>query len=557
MGGLVGRVDYGTLSSLLCHRFGQRRSVYVGGLAGYNDRGQVIHCYSTGRPSGSNNVGGLCGGKTTGTGYADTGNFWDAESSHTTVSAMGLGKTTAQMKLLSTFVDAGWDFGVPGQAGVWSLPQDSYPVLSWQLNEPPIPIAMPDVRGLSLEEANSVLTAAGLEVYGVDEIFDLSIDAGLISCSIPVSGAAVYPELTRIYLRVAKAFHYSGGDGSEGDPYKISTVTDWQELIVASTAPDEHFILTETIDFGGAEIKPVGYMASDLNFYGQFDGQGFAIRNAVIYLPDQDYVGLFGRVGSGGKICNLNVVDADITGRGYVGGLAGRVEYGTLSACYATGSVTAVYLLAGWLGCLGTLSAVCHRFGQGMVVAGWLGCLAGTSRPVMPPVRSAAIGMWAGWLGMSIMAPSRAVLPPVRSAAVVIMSAGWLGVSILAPSRPVMPPVRSAAIIMLAGWLGVSIMAPSRAVMPPVRSAAMMIMSAGWRDTIIAVRSSIVIRRAGRRGQQCWRAVRLQNHRHRLCGYGELLGYRKFANNGQCDGSRQDDGGDEDAFDVYGGGVGF
>jgi len=46
-----------------------------------------------------------------------------------------------------------------------------------------------------------------------------------------------------VCLLVSLAAGYSGGDGSEGYPYKISSVADWQELIVASTAPDEHFIL--------------------------------------------------------------------------------------------------------------------------------------------------------------------------------------------------------------------------------------------------------------------------------------------------------------------------
>ena len=92
-------------------------------------------------------------------------------------------------------------------------------------------------------------------------------------------------------------------------------------------------------------------------------------------------------------------------GRYYVGGLVGSVYSGTLSACSATGSVSGDMI------------------------------------------------MWAGWLGVSSMAPSRAVLPPVRSAATV-MWAGWLGMSIMAPSRAVMPPVRSTAIGYVGGLVG-------------------------------------------------------------------------------------------------------
>jgi hypothetical protein len=50
--------------------------------------------------------------------------FWDKETSGQTTSAGGTGKTTAQMKTLSTFTEASWDF-----ASVWAMPLGQYPVL--------------------------------------------------------------------------------------------------------------------------------------------------------------------------------------------------------------------------------------------------------------------------------------------------------------------------------------------------------------------------------------------------------------------------------------------
>ncbi len=46
-----------------------------------------------------------------------------------------IGKTTAQMQTLSTFVDAGWDFAgetVNGIEDLWFIPQGDYPHLWWE-----------------------------------------------------------------------------------------------------------------------------------------------------------------------------------------------------------------------------------------------------------------------------------------------------------------------------------------------------------------------------------------------------------------------------------------
>jgi hypothetical protein len=73
---------------------------YVGGLVGYHRDGTLTSC------------------------------FWDTQTSGTTIgvgygsSAGVIGKTTAQMKTLSTFTDASWDF-----ASVWAMPLSQYPVL--------------------------------------------------------------------------------------------------------------------------------------------------------------------------------------------------------------------------------------------------------------------------------------------------------------------------------------------------------------------------------------------------------------------------------------------
>ena len=55
--------------------------------------------------------------------------FWDIQTSGQTTSAGGTGMTTAQMKTLSTFTSAGWDF-----VSVWGLAENqTYPYLRTNL----------------------------------------------------------------------------------------------------------------------------------------------------------------------------------------------------------------------------------------------------------------------------------------------------------------------------------------------------------------------------------------------------------------------------------------
>ncbi|HOT76508.1 MAG TPA: hypothetical protein PK467_12015, partial [Candidatus Wallbacteria bacterium] len=45
-----------------------------------------------------------------------------------------------------------------------------------------------------------------------------------------------------------------------------------------------------------------------------------ALRGVKIYFPNSDHVGLFGYVKDGGRIINLNMQNATVAGRVWVGG---------------------------------------------------------------------------------------------------------------------------------------------------------------------------------------------------------------------------------------------
>jgi len=121
VGGLVGENWYATIIN--CYSLASvSGDEGAGGLVGSNDENsRIINCYSRGAVSGDYAVGGLVA-YSEGT-VADS--FWDIETSGQPTSAGGIGKTTAEMKGMGTFTDAGWDF-----VEIWGIGENqTYPFL--------------------------------------------------------------------------------------------------------------------------------------------------------------------------------------------------------------------------------------------------------------------------------------------------------------------------------------------------------------------------------------------------------------------------------------------
>jgi hypothetical protein len=108
----------------------------VGGLVGEN-YGSITSSYSTGTVTGNNRVGGLVGYNWEDASIASS--FWDMETSGLLTSDGGVGKTTAEMQMESTFTDAGWDFVDETENGtedIWWIDEGlDYPRLWWELIE--------------------------------------------------------------------------------------------------------------------------------------------------------------------------------------------------------------------------------------------------------------------------------------------------------------------------------------------------------------------------------------------------------------------------------------
>ena len=137
---------------------------------------------------------------------------------------------------------------------------------------------------------------------------------------------------------------FGGGNGTESNPYRLSTPEHLTELQVAvdggNSFNGKYFVLTDHIDFSGYDndndptngnFDPIGYWYYRNNqhtyqeFQGHLDGQSYEIKNLKIILPDEEYVGLFAAI-SDGSIKNVKLKNVELVGKRIVGGLAGGSE---------------------------------------------------------------------------------------------------------------------------------------------------------------------------------------------------------------------------------------
>ena len=121
---------------------------------------------------------------------------------------------------------------------------------------------------------------------------------------------------------------YSGGSGTPEDPYLISTPEDMNQIGRNYTDWDKCFKLTADINlsaYTGTQFSRIGIDEMHA-FSGVFDGNGHTISGFTHTAPTRDYIGIFGN--NNGTVENVSLVDVNITGRNYVGGLVGENDGG-------------------------------------------------------------------------------------------------------------------------------------------------------------------------------------------------------------------------------------
>lgn len=352
-GGLCGSTNGTAITD--CYATGNvTGSDSVGGIVGYADDGpHITNCYATGTITGTGvYVGGICGYRK----FAGLINCFEMNGPY---SVPGNSKTDAEMKDKDTFLAGFWRFsdfetGVPGS---WYIANGEYPKLFWQV---PGVSYVPDVRGETLTNAQSSLTAAGFSVGGVHYVPSLSVPANQVTgLSVCMNGLMYSGNDIDIYVSTG-----NNGDGSEAAPYPVACQSDIEYMSSHTEIHDQSFVMTADVYFEAGTVYERALIAPDLvtnkydyqgtAFTGNFNGDQHKIINLTINSTDRsyDFLGLFGMTGADAEISELALEGVYLLGGSnsdHVGAIC-AVNHGSITDSHVTGGISSRLVGLDYLG---------------------------------------------------------------------------------------------------------------------------------------------------------------------------------------------------------------
>jgi hypothetical protein len=267
---------------------------------GHTNHGSITNCYSTGYVSGTTSIGGLLGYNYDG--CTIMASFWDTQTSGQLNSAGGTGMATAEMKTVSTFTSAGWDFS--SSQGDWWIPGNDYPHLFWE-----------HYWGSgTADDPYQIWTHQQMNAIG----------------SIPSDWNKHFKLMADIDMSAHTGTQYNI-IGNETKPF------------IGSFDGNHHKILNLT--YSSMEWSNIGLFGMVVG--GQIKNLGLENVN----ITGRNYVG--GLVGANGGTLMSCYTTGSVSGSWYIGGLVGS-SWGTLSSCYAnctvSGSSMDVFAIGGLVG---------------------------------------------------------------------------------------------------------------------------------------------------------------------------------------------------------------
>ena len=148
-------------------------------------------------------------------------------------------------------------------------------------------------------------------------------------------------------------------DGNTYEVYNANGLLAWNKAVQGNLSLN--CTLTDDINLTGKEWTPIGDYEN--RYTGTFDGGNHTITGLTINQYG-NYVGMIDFLDSGGTVQNLTLENVNITGGDIVGSVVGD-NYGTVTACTASGNVSGTSRIGGVVGYNnGTVTACYHASGN-------------------------------------------------------------------------------------------------------------------------------------------------------------------------------------------------
>ncbi len=290
VGGLVGYNDYGDITNSYATGSVRGTSAIsaVGGLVGTNYKGTIKNSYATGSVSGNDYVGGLVGLHDGGT---ITNSYWDTETSGQTTSAGGTGLTSAQMGYGGAY-DSFWNIEIDN-----TLTSGNAPVLRYNADGSATWIIAPLKLSYSLE--NQTLTYNGIQnlssfytsssIFGSDYDFidssGYSFIDGSDSTITSVRNAGTY----RVGLKSENSFLSMASTGNTKGTITINK----KEITATYSAEDKTYDGTSTATVNGSldgiiSGDSVSLLNQSANFEDKNAGENKQVNITNIALSGND-----------------------------------------------------------------------------------------------------------------------------------------------------------------------------------------------------------------------------------------------------------------------------
>ena len=379
VGGICG-AKYGTVEN--CYNTSNINGTdFVGGICGNNYGGDIRNCYNTGVVSATGNyIGGICGILNKGT-IEKCYNIGLLSSSE----AFYIGNICGFVGNNGTISECYFD---TDKCDINAVGLSSGKVSNTESKT---------AEEFASGEITSVLndnvtdgTQSWYQTLGTDDYPVLDNTHGTVYCNITYSGCSGNPgePVSSAYENTEKSYYadhtYDNGFCTKCGEYKAAELIDgvyqiknagnlyWFAALVNGTLTDgtaqnlsANAVLVNDITVNTGVLNADGTLASDTsgfkawtpivgnsypnNYAGTFDGQNHTVSGLYFNDSSANKIGLFGHLGSSGKVSNVGVIDSYFCGHQFVGGVCGA-KYGAMENCYSASTVSGTESVGGVCG---------------------------------------------------------------------------------------------------------------------------------------------------------------------------------------------------------------